>query len=308
MKIGNINVRSRVFLAPMVDVTDLPYRLLCKKYSAGMVYTEMIVANSIVSNSKIALENVKTCEEERPVGIQLAGNDKEIILKAAERLKSDLIDLNFGCPSHKVTGSNMCSALLDEPKKIGEITKYVVNNLSKPVSAKIRLGNKKRNYLDVAKELEENGASAICLHARTAVYSYGVKADWKAVEELKKRLDIPLIGNGDVADGRSAKELLDKIDFVMVARAAIGDPFIFDRINRYLKDREVIEMPDLEKKYKTFLEYVDLCKKYEMHGFSRLRRMSLAFAKNVKNSSKLKNELNYCKNLDEIKVRFEKFI
>lgn len=308
MNIGNVRVKSKVFLAPMVDITNLPYRLLCKKYGAGFVYSEMIVANSLVHGSKQVLELARSCEEERPYGVQLAGNDKSIILKAAKKTKSDLLDLNFGCPSHKVLGSNMCSALLDNPKKIKEIIEYLVDNLEIPVTAKIRLGYKRKNYLEAVKYIEDGGASAICLHGRTAVESYKVKSDVKAMEEVKKRVNIPVIGNGDVFDGKNAKELLDKVDFVMIARAAIGDPFVFDRINRYLKNEEVVEMPSLEERYKTYLKYVNLCKKYKMVDFNKMKRIGQSFAKNVMNSAKLRGELGLCTDLDEIKEKFEKFI
>ncbi len=306
MQIGNIKLKSRVFLAPMMEITSLPYRLLCRKYGAGMTYSEMIVANSLVSNPK--LDSAKTAKEEKPVGLQLAGNNSELILRAAKTADFDLVDLNFGCPSDKVAGNDMCSSLLEKPEKIGKIISYLVDNLDKPVTAKIRLGYKTKTYMKVAEAVEKAGASAICLHGRTAEEHYDIEADWKAICEVKKKIGIPVIGNGDVFDGESAKELLKKVDFVMVGRAAIGNPFVFDRINRYLKNGEIADKPNLEEKYKCFLEYVKLCEKYGFNKFTRIRRMSLSFAKNVPNSAKLREKLSGCKSIDEIKREFEEFI
>ena len=308
MKIGNIKLKNRVFLAPMMEVTDLPFRVLCCRYGAGLVYTEMVVANSLVNNSKKAIETIRTCEEEKPVGVQLAGNNKEIILKASKMTNGDLIDLNFGCPSYKVIETDICSALLKKPKKIGEIIGYLVENQNKPVTAKIRLGAKNKNYLQVAKQIEENGGSAICLHGRTALQSYEAKADWNAVKKLKKFVSIPVIGNGDVINGQIAEKLLNDVDFIMIGRGAIGDPFVFDRINRYLKNKEEVVLPSLEEKYKCFLEYCRLSEKYKTYNFKKIKRTAVSFAKNVSRSAKLRGELNNCKNSDEINEKFERFI
>ena len=308
MKIGNVHVRNRVFLAPMVDITTLPYRLLCLKYGAGMVYSEMVVANSLVHNSKSALDAVKTTKEEHPYGVQLAGNDPELILRAAEKTTCDVIDLNFGCPSHKLLDNNMCSALLQKPEKIKEIITFLIENLDVPVTAKIRLGYKRRNFMDVAKTIENAGARALCVHGRTAVQGYKSTSDWEAIKEIKKSLSIPVIGNGDVFDGKSASALLDDVDFVMIGRAAIGDPFVFERIKKYLAKGESMEKPTLEDKYACFLEYVQLSKKHKLYDFKLIKRMSLAFAKNVEYSAKLRGVLNICETLEEIKERFKKFI
>ena len=308
MKIGKVPVRNRVFLAPMVDITTLPYRLLCQGYGAGMVYSEMVVAQSLIYGSPSALASVKTCKEERPFGVQLAGNDSKVLLAAAEKTMSDLLDLNFGCPSYKVLGNDMCSALLNQPDKIKKIVSYLVDNLDRPITAKIRLGYNKKNYISVASFIENAGASALCVHGRMAIDGYDTPADWTSVKELKKILSIPIIGNGDVRDGKSAQHLLDTVDFVMVGRAAIGDPFIFDRINRYLKNKEIVEKPMLEEKYSSFLMYLKLCKKYNMEDFTMIHRLSLSFAKNVLCGAKLRRALNFCKNVDDIKSTFERFI
>jgi len=301
MKIKNIKLKHGLILAPMADVTNLPYRMLCKKHGAELCFTEMLNSKAIFMDNNKTLELMKTVEEERPVGVQICGNDARIFEKITNKLKKfDIVDLNCGCPVPKIVNNKQGAWLLDYPDRIKEILEVLVNNLDIPVTAKLRLGRKKINVLDVAKKIEDAGASAITIHGRTAEARYNVKADLSWIKKVKKEISIPVIGNGDVFTGESAKKMLEICDGVMIGRGALGDPLIFKRVRYYLENNEEIEN-SFEEKINSFFEYIELCKKYEMYSFSKIRRISLYFINGFKDASKIRDKLSRCKNLDEIK-------
>jgi len=199
MKIGNLKLKNRLLLAPLADVTDVAYRLLCKKYGASLVYTEMIHAEALARKNKNSYELVKHCDEERPVGIQLAVNDIKHLDKIIPILEEfDLVDINCGCPVPRITNNNLGSALLDDVDKVCEIIKFLKNKLDIPVTVKIRLGRKKINVLETSKKIEDAGVDAITIHARTAIVRYKIGADWEWIKKVKDKSNIPIIGNGDV--------------------------------------------------------------------------------------------------------------
>ena len=242
MKIGKIKLKYGLLLAPMVDVTDMPFRLICREYGAELAFTEMLSPIAIERDNKKTLELMKISENEHPVGIQLCGNDIkqfEPILNKINKL--DIVDLNCGCPVPNITNLGMGAALLEEPEKIKQIITYLVDNLNKPITAKIRLGISKVNAIKVSKIIEDAGASAITIHARMANHRYKTKALWDWIKKVKENISIPVIGNGDVYEGKDASDLLKFADGVMIARGAIGDPLIFKRVIHYLKTVEVNE-------------------------------------------------------------------
>jgi len=262
---------GKVFLAPMEVVNDLAFRLMCHNYGSAMQFTEMISINAVARNNKAIIRLARTLDEEKPVGVQLFGTKTELIKKSIKMLehdylseiKPDLFDFNFGCSSDNIVRQGAGAALLKRPKKIGEIISAMRASTDLPISAKIRLGITPNlaDYVKTAKIIEENGADMITVHARYQKQGFGGTADWNAIKEIKEKVNIPVVGNGDVFDEISAKKLLDetKCDYIMVGRAALGNPFIFSRINHYLKTGKMLKQ---KSKTELFSEYLMLAKKY----------------------------------------------
>ena len=301
MKIGNLKLKNNLILAPMADITDVAFRLLCKRNGAGLVFTEMIHAEALVRKNEKTLELIKTCEEERPVGIQLAVNDIKTAGKIIPSLKKfDVVDINCGCPAPKITKNNLGAALLEKPEKINEIIKFLVKNLDVPITAKIRLGFNNVNVFETAKAVEDAGASAITIHARLASSRYNVKADWDWIKKVRDDLDIPVIGNGDVFNGKDAEELLKKCDGVMIARGAIGDPLIFKRILYYFENGEEM-INNKDEKIGQFFEYVDLCKKFRIFDFKKIRKASLYYLKDFNDAARIRDNVAKSENINKLK-------
>ena len=241
MKIGNVKLENPLFLAPMVDVTDLAYRILCRKKGAAICYTEMLQAEAI-KNGGIAIEKkMLTNSFDKPLGIQITGRRLSDFEKIIPNLrKYDLVDLNCGCPGHLTVVHGSGSYLMKDPKKLASIIKLLKDN-SLTATAKIRLGFHKNNVVEVAKKIEKAGADALTVHARLANQKREVPADWKWFKKIKDKIGIPLIGNGDVNSPEKAEELLEICDGVMIARAAIGNPLIFENTLHYLKTHKLKE-------------------------------------------------------------------
>lgn len=248
MKIGNIDLGSRpLLLAPMEDVTDIGFRLLCKRYGASMVYTEFVSAEALVRSIRSTMSKLTICDEERPVGIQIYGRDKDAMVEAArivERAKPDVIDLNFGCPVKKVAGKGAGAGMLRNIPLMLEITREVVKAVNTPVTVKTRLGWDAENIIieDLAEQLQDCGIQALTIHGRTRSQMYTGEADWSWIGKVKAnpRLHIPVIGNGDIASPEQAKEAFEQygVDAVMIGRATFGRPWIFKEINDSLQGLE----------------------------------------------------------------------
>ncbi len=300
LKIGNIKLENRVFLAPMVDVTDLPYRLICRKAGAGMAYTEMINIGAILHENKKTLNMLKTNEQDKPSGVQITAPKVEDFQAVTGYLKKfDIVDINCGCPSIRITDNASGSYLLKTPLKIAKYIQ-VLKKAGYIVTAKIRLGFKKNNVLAVAKLIEKAGADALTLHSRMSYDSYKVPADWKWIGEVKAKLKIPVIGNGDVDSGKKAAEMLKLCDGVMVARAAIGDPHIFERINHYLETGEEIER-DFKKNIQYFSEYLELAEKLDVVELPRIKSLGGYFLRGFDGAARLRNEFMQLKTFEDVK-------
>ena len=244
MKIGNINFGERpLFLAPMEDVTDVGFRMLCKRYGAAMVYTEFVSADAIIRSIKSTLDKMRINDEERPVGIQIYGKDVEAMVEAAKIVESvhpDIIDLNFGCPVKKVAGKGAGAGLLRNIPLMLDITREVVKAVKTPVTAKTRLGWDKENIVidDLAEQLQDCGIQALTIHGRTRSQMYTGQADWNPIAQVKSnpRIHIPIIGNGDITTPQQAMEAFDQygVDAVMVGRATFGHPWIFKEMRDYM--------------------------------------------------------------------------
>ncbi len=291
MKIGALDLGPRpVLLAPMEDVTDVSFRVLCREQGADMVYTEFIPSDGLIRDADKALAKMRTLEEEAPVGIQIYGHIPESMVEAAKMADraaelvgghgADVIDINFGCPVTKIAGRGAGSGMMRYPDRMVAITKAVVEAVDKPVTVKTRLGwdESSKIIVDLAERLQDAGIQALTIHGRTRCQMYKGSADWTLIGEVKKnpRMHIPIIGNGDIVDGASAKRAFDDygVDGIMVGRATFGHPWIFREIKHYLDTGE--EMPPLSVQEKVELarRHLALSLKYkgEPRGIYEMRR------------------------------------
>jgi putative TIM-barrel protein, nifR3 family len=245
MKIRNIDLGEKpLFLAPMEDVTDIGFRMLCKRFGAAMVYTEFVSAEALVRNIKSTINKLSIADSERPVGIQIYGRDVESMVEAAkivEQVSPDVIDLNFGCPVKKVASKGAGSGMLRNIPLMLEITKEVVKAVKTPVTVKTRLGWDSENLIitTLAEQLQDCGIEALTIHGRTRAQMYTGNADWSLIKEVKDnpRIHIPIIGNGDITTAEEAKMAFEQygVDAVMVGRATFGRPWVFKEMNELIK-------------------------------------------------------------------------
>ncbi len=284
MKIGNIDLGNQpVLLAPMEDVTDLPFRLLCKQFGADMVYTEFISSDALIREVNKTMQKLTIAEEERPVAIQIYGRDTESMVQAAkmvEQAKPDILDLNFGCPVKKVAGKGGGAGMLQNIPKMLEITAAVVKAVNIPVTVKTRLGwnDESKIIVTLAEQLQDCGIQALTIHGRTRAQMYTGQADWTLIGKVKEnpRITIPIIGNGDITSPERAKECFDRygVDGIMVGRASFGHPWIFKEIKHYLKTGEHLPDPGIEWKLNVLKqETIDSINRLdERRGIIHIRR------------------------------------
>lgn len=249
MKIGNIQFSDHpLFLAPMEDVTDIGFRMLCKRYGASMVYTEFVSAEALVRSVKSTVSKLTISDEERPVGIQIYGRDVDSMVEAAKIVEDqahpDVIDINFGCPVKKVAGKGAGAGMLQNVPLLLDITRNVVKAVNTPVTVKTRLGWSNDNLIitDLAEQLQDCGIQALTIHGRTRAQMYTGSADWTLIGEVKRNplITIPIIGNGDITSPEETKRAFEQygVDAVMIGRATFGRPWIFKEITDYLEGRE----------------------------------------------------------------------
>lgn len=257
MKIGNIDLGEKpVLLAPMEDVTDASFRIVCKKFGADMVYTEFIPSDGLIRDAAKAIAKMKTSDDEAPIAIQIYGNDPDAMVEAAKMADNadqiagghgcDIIDINFGCPVNKIAGRGAGSGMMREPDKMVMITERIVKAVSKPVTVKTRLGwdESSKIIVPLAERLQDAGISALTIHGRTRCQMYKGEADWTLIGQVKEnpRMHIPIIGNGDINSPQKAGEAFRKygVDGIMVGRASFGHPWIFREIKHYLTTGEIL--------------------------------------------------------------------
>ncbi|MBT4165901.1 tRNA dihydrouridine synthase DusB [archaeon] len=298
-------LKSRVVLAPMHNITNVAFRVLCKKYGASMVSTELLSANALARGNSAVEKLALNDKSEKPVVGQIFGQKIENVVKAGKFLESqgfDLIDFNLGCPSKKIMGQGSGGALLRRPGKVGEIVKALVDVVKIPVTVKIRSGIDGRNRaVEIAKICESSGASAVIVHARSVEQGYSGKADWNVIKEVKEAVKIPVIGNGDVWNGENAKRMIDETgcDYVMIGRGAIGNPFVFKSVKMFLDKEKMIEQSSSEK-VEDYFNYIKLCKKFGIFSVVDAKLKAQEFTKGLKGSVELRRELNKVKSFEEI--------
>ena len=306
MNIGKLKLDGNLILAPMSGVTNLPFRLLCKKYGAALVFSEMTCSEAIVRQNEKSLERGLTCTEERPMGIQLLGSDPDVLASSAvimqETCRPGLIDVNLGCPDQAVIKNGFGAALLNKPEKIGEIIKKISEFIDVPVTAKIRILNSPEETCKIARRIEKAGAGALTVHGRTQKQGYSGKSDLDAIKYIKGELSIPVIANGDIFDEKQALHVLEytQCDGLMIGRAAIGNPYIFQRLSHYLIKGELLPPRTFEEQLDDFFEYARLCRKYDMLEYSDLKLKAQWFLKNRENIKSVREKINDAKDIDSI--------
>ncbi len=309
-KIGNIEIKNQIVFAPMAGVSNISYRTIIKEMGAGLIYSEMISTMGIIYNGKKTLDLINFNEKERPISIQIFGNDKESFIKAAkfieENYHPDIIDINMGCPVPKVAVKSQAgSALLKDPNKIYEIVKSVVEETNTPITVKIRSGwdEKNINAIEVAKKIEEAGASAIAIHARTRNQGYSGKADWSIIKQVKQAVKIPVIGNGDITSPELAKKMIDETgcDAIMIGRATLGNPWIIKECVHYLETGEILPKPTDKEKIKMIETHYNLLKKYtnEKQALLEIRTHALWYLKGIPGTKEIKNKIVTAKTEEE---------
>lgn len=301
LKIGNVVLENNVILAPMAGVTDLAFRLLCRKAGAGLVCMEMVSAKAIYYNNKNTEELLTIHPDEVPVSLQLFGSDAKILAEMAGRIQDrpfSILDFNMGCPVPKVVNNGEGSALMKEPKLVEEILSGLVRAVDKPVTVKIRKGFNETccNAVEIARIAESCGVAAIAVHGRTREQYYSGRADWDIIRQVKQAVKIPVIGNGDVDSPQAAKALLEQTgcDGVMIGRAAQGNPWIFRDTVAFLETGNVPEPPDRQEKKRMVLEHADLQRKTkgEYTAVREMRKHLAWYTAGLPHSARFRQTIN----------------
>lgn len=318
IKIDNIELGEfPIILAPMEDITDQPFRKICKRLGADLMFTEFISSEGLIRDAQKSLKKLNIAEEERPIGIQIFGHNIDSMSKAtemAEKSNPDFIDLNFGCPVKKVVSKGAGAAMLKDLPKMISIIKAVIKSTNLPVTVKTRLGwdvNSKVLTPDFAEELQDIGVKALSIHARTKTQLYKGISDWTLIGEIKKnnRIKIPVFGNGDVDSPEKALLMREKydVDGIMIGRASIGYPWIFNEVKYFLENNKLKDAPDISQR-------IDICKEHlfssidlkgERRAINEIRKHYHNYFKAYKNFKKYKLRLYQATELDDLLKIFD---
>ncbi|MDR1563454.1 MAG: tRNA dihydrouridine synthase DusB [Oscillospiraceae bacterium] len=311
MKIRDVNINGFAALAPMAGVADRAFRLLCRELGAGYVIGEMASSKGLTMSDKKTALLLSVSEKERPMAVQLFGNQPEVMAESAVKAlayKPDIIDINMGCPAPKVTSNGGGSALMKEPMLCGQIVRAVKAAVDVPVTVKIRKGwdENSINAMEIALICEANGADAITIHGRTRQQMYAPSADWEIIRRIKEAVSIPVIGNGDVTSALTAKAMYEQTgcDYIMIGRAALGNPWIFPQINALLERGELLPEPDLNERLNTMRRHIaSICKeKGERNGMREARKHAAWYFKGMRGAAALREQAGKLTQLSDLDI------
>lgn len=309
-KIGNVVIPNRVILGPMAGNTNYAYRKIAKEFGCGLVYAEMVSDKGLNYKNKKTQGMINVGEDEHPVSMQIFGSSVEDMVEAAKYIDEysncDIIDINMGCPVNKIAKKSKAgSALLQDPELVYNIVYNVVQNVKKPVTVKIRSGwdSAHINAVEIAKLIEKAGASAIAIHGRTRAQLYSGNADWNIIREVKQSVSIPVIGNGDIKNCYDALRMIEEtgVDAVMIARATLGNPWIFKEVDTYLTTKEVLPRPSYDEIHEVILRHVKYLRELKGDHLAMLemRGQIAYYLKGLPNSTFAKKELFQTKTIDD---------
>lgn len=312
MKIGNVDIKNNLVLAPMAGVTDLAFRSLCKQQGCGLLYTEMVSAKAILYKNKNTEPLLETNDDESPIAVQLFGSDPDIMtdmaMNIADKRSFDIIDINMGCPVPKIVNNGEGSALMKTPKLVEEILSKMVKKVNKPVTIKIRKGFNKDciNAVEIGKIAEYCGVSAIAVHGRTREEYYSGKSDYHIIRQVKEAVNIPVIGNGDIKSGEDIKRMYEitGCDGFMIGRAARGNPWIFREILTYLSTGKILNKPDNEEIAQMILKHgrLSIEQKGEYTGIREMRKHVAWYTTGMPHCAAIRNRVNQIENYEQLEA------
>lgn len=309
MRIGNIVLKNNLILAPIAGVTGLPFRILARREGCGLAFTEMVSAKGLYYNDEKTEKLLDTCDEDRPLGVQIFGSEPEIMAYAARELsvrEFDIIDINLGCPTPKIVKNGDGAALLLNPDLAAKVISSVVEASRVPVTVKMRIGWDENNIngIEIARIAQKAGVSAVTVHARTRCQFYRGKADWKYIKEIKRELDIPVIGNGDIFSPEDAKRMIEETgcDGIMIARGALGNPRIFNEVESYFKNGNLLPPLSPKEKLKSAVEHFHMEVEYrgEHIGIREMRKHFAWYLKGMRNANMIKEALYRADSVAEV--------
>ncbi|GAA3730149.1 tRNA dihydrouridine synthase DusB [Salinicoccus jeotgali] len=317
-KIGDVEINNRVVLAPMAGVCNVAFRLTVKEFGAGLVCAEMISDKALLFGNEKTKRMLYIDENEHPMSLQIFGGEKETLVEAAkyvdENTSADIIDINMGCPVSKIIRCEAGARWLLDPPKIYDMVNAVVQNVSKPVTVKMRIGWDSAHIYAVenARMAEKAGAAAITMHGRTREQMYEGQADWEIIRQVKAAVDIPVIGNGDVTSPELAQKMLDEtgVDAVMIGREALGNPWMIYRTVHYLETGELIGEPDLKEKMDVLKLHMDrlIDLKGEKVALMEMRKHASWYMKNIKGNGRIRKGINQSETRSQLVAVLDEFV